>query len=773
MPLSRLAAFVRFCAISRNIGFCINLFLLVQIPYSALVQSAFAQTSLRNADIIRLHNQSNPIPMIDFVEYAIDSTRKRSVEGIAQQWREKQGFMRPQSKGLSFGISTNVYWLTFAVQMSDSMPLVERNAWLLEIGHPVLDTVYVYWQDSAGAWQKQNFGDAFPISTRPIFDRNFLLPLRHADTSVHRYFIRIASGSSIQIPLTLYKSEVFRQTSIYAALGFGVYFGAMVILAVYNLFLGFALRHRSYFYYAAFILGVAVFFAYFSGYLSQYVVGEYPSLSHSIVPSSITISIMLLMFFSMEFLQTRERSRLLHSALQGILLLSVVLLAVFQLLSPQLNTLCCVALTTIGPLATFIASIVCWRTGNRSAPYLLLAMLMFLLGNYLNNVISLGFTYRHPLTGHLAEIGSLCEGVLLSFALADRYRALRQEKEAAQYEALRVQKEATEHLEEKVHERTLELEESNSEIRRQMEILDDQAHTIELSNVSLQEKNMLLEKHDHEKNELISIVAHDLKNPLTSIRMNASMIRSYRERLTNEKLLETAERIESTSERMHGIIMSLLDSHALETGAMQMTMTQFPLAPLVDEVVQEYITSAAQKNIRLSFEASIDARINAVSALVLADKAKLREVIENLVSNAVKYSPRGKNVWVRVGHSSLAIGRGEGHSSFVIGHWSNDNLSRKTTADAAHTPNDQWLMTNDCLRIEVQDEGPGISEEDMKKLFGKFARLSARPTGGEHSTGLGLSIVKKMVEAMNGKVWCESELGNGATFIVEFWAVSS
>jgi signal transduction histidine kinase len=77
------------------------------------------------------------------------------------------------------------------------------------------------------------------------------------------------------------------------------------------------------------------------------------------------------------------------------------------------------------------------------------------------------------------------------------------------------------------------------------------------------------------------------------------------------------------------------------------------------------------------------------------------------------------------------------------------------------------MPSDHFLRIEVRDEGPGISPQDRKKLFGKFARLSARPTGGEHSTGLGLSIVKTMVEAMNGKVWCESELGKGATFIVE------
>ena len=102
------------------------------------------------------------------------------------------------------------------------------------------------------------------------------------------------------------------------------------------------------------------------------------------------------------------------------------------------------------------------------------------------------------------------------------------------------------------------------------------------------------------------------------------------------------------------------------------------------------------------------------------------QVLENLVSNAVKYSPPRKNIFVRLKKEAGAV------------------------------------------RCEVQDEGPGLSVEDQKKLFGKFARLSAKPTGGEHATGLGLSIVKRMVEAMNGKVWCESEPGQGALFVVQF-----
>ena len=73
----------------------------------------------------------------------------------------------------------------------------------------------------------------------------------------------------------------------------------------------------------------------------------------------------------------------------------------------------------------------------------------------------------------------------------------------------------------------------------------------------------------------------------------------------------------------------------------------------------------------------------------------------------------------------------------------------------------------------IKDQGPGLSSMDQEKLFGKFTRLTAQPTGGEHSTGLGLFIVKKLVEAMRGEVWCESEIGHGAQFSVSFPLKSS
>src|SRR5262249_50560233 len=160
------------------------------------------------------------------------------------------------------------------------------------------------------------------------------------------------------------------------------------------------------------------------------------------------------------------------------------------------------------------------------------------------------------------------------------------------------------------------------------------------------------------------------------------------------------------------------DANRIERGEMKLNLASAELVALAFSVVESHRPRATSKEQKLQFVAA------PAPVAVVVDAGVMVQVIENLVSNAVKYSPAGKNIFVRL--------RGE----------------------------------QNAARLEVQDEGPGLSAEDQKKLFGKFARLSAKPTGGEHSTGLGLSIVKKMVEAMNGRVWCESQLGHGATFIV-------
>jgi signal transduction histidine kinase len=263
---------------------------------------------------------------------------------------------------------------------------------------------------------------------------------------------------------------------------------------------------------------------------------------------------------------------------------------------------------------------------------------------------------------------------------------------------------------------------------------------LEERNNQLSQKNEQLQSLSQEKTTMMGIVAHDLKNPIAAVRSLASLIES--DMLEDrDEILKIARHIVRAANQMLDLVINLLDNNRLEEGAMRFYLVPLNLAPTLESLVWRYQKPASAKNITVHYSSE------APSHLVLVDETAIVQVFDNILSNAVKYSPHGKNVFVRIRHSSL-----------VVGHSPNDSR----TAPMTNAP-----MTNNFIRVEVQDEGEGISPDDMTKLFGKFARLSARPTGGEHSTGLGLSIVKKMVEAMNGRVWCESELGKGATFIVE------
>jgi len=229
---------------------------------------------------------------------------------------------------------------------------------------------------------------------------------------------------------------------------------------------------------------------------------------------------------------------------------------------------------------------------------------------------------------------------------------------------------------------------------------------------------------NNEKNEFLGIAAHDLKNPLSGILSSAEILERYF--ADDDKILRFVRMVIGASEQMMEIIGKLLDVNKLESGLTIINIKPISLA-VVAPVVEDYQQRAGQKGILLLYTSSPDAAM----PVVLADEQALWQVLDNLISNAVKYSPPWKNIWVRVLSRTDADGRSFG-------------------------------------RVEIQDEGPGISDADQQKLFGKFMRLTAQTTGGENSTGLGLSIVKKLVELQQGQVWCESELGKGATFIVEF-----
>ena len=226
---------------------------------------------------------------------------------------------------------------------------------------------------------------------------------------------------------------------------------------------------------------------------------------------------------------------------------------------------------------------------------------------------------------------------------------------------------------------------------------------------------------NQEKDEFLGIAAHDLKNPLQAIQGSAELIGMTleSEKFENKKeVLEFANMINISAERMFDLITNLLDVNAIEAGKVKAHLQLIDITPILQNVMMEYTQKAQLKQIEIHYIP------DATYYQAWTDMNLLRQVLDNLVSNAVKYSPFNRQIFIRI------------------------------KQQAAH------------IQIAVQDQGEGLSQTDQEKLFGKFTRLSTRPTDGEHSTGLGLFIVKKLMHSLQGEIQCESELGKGSTFII-------
>ncbi len=201
-----------------------------------------------------------------------------------------------------------------------------------------------------------------------------------------------------------------------------------------------------------------------------------------------------------------------------------------------------------------------------------------------------------------------------------------------------------------IREQNENLQAQAAEISSINELLSGANTTLQHNNDALQHKNEQLAALNAEKNEILGIVSHDLKNPIGAIQGLSELIEAGD--LEPDQVQNIATQINRSSERMLDLVKNLLDVNRLESGGMTMNIIAFDIAPFVEATTDQYRTPAEAKNITLHFSNEAE------NSNVLADEQAMMQVLDNLISNAVKYSPHGKNIFVRVkeGHSSLAIG---------------------------------------------------------------------------------------------------------------------
>jgi len=276
---------------------------------------------------------------------------------------------------------------------------------------------------------------------------------------------------------------------------------------------------------------------------------------------------------------------------------------------------------------------------------------------------------------------------------------------------VRENKQLLEHLAE--YNKTLEIQ-----VAQRTEQLQKKSRELEIVNEDISTMNMSLVALNKEKSHFLALAANDIKKPIDTIRQTAnSMLKNFTG-YSPVQAQSTLEDISSTAKRIQDIIANVLELNQSES-SVNVNPVMFDVSMILRTVDMNYRDSAKAKNITIEFESA--SNLN----MVRTDPQHIETILNHLVSNAVKYSPANSTIKTM--------------------------LSQNGTT----------------LRCEVRDEGPGILDAEKDLVFQPYSKLSAVPTGGESSIGIGLALVKNLVHALQGKIWFENH-DKGTSFIVEF-----
>lgn len=239
----------------------------------------------------------------------------------------------------------------------------------------------------------------------------------------------------------------------------------------------------------------------------------------------------------------------------------------------------------------------------------------------------------------------------------------------------------------------------------------------ELNNLTrrLHKNNSLLQQLNEEKNRFLGMAAHDLRKPIGLVLTYSEFLIEEAAPSLSDEQMGFLNTIHSACFFMKRLVDDFLDVSAIEAGRFELDLQPARIAEVLEQSLKLNHFQAIKKGIALKIQSEIN------NPRVIIDASKIEQVISNLVSNAIEHSQPGTDVTIGLSSDQQSI-------SF-------------------------W----------VRDRGPGIAPEEMNKLFQPFGKTSAQKTGGEKSTGLGMLITRKIIEAHNGKIWVDSEPGRGTT----------
>jgi len=631
--------------------------------------SIYAQN---NAPVIVLSETNQSVEILGRMGHLSDRKNELTIKDITSIPFDSLHAKRAPS----FGFNKATHWFKIKLQNQSS-----NKDWLVEIGYPPLDSIELFYQDSSG-WHHKMDGDHFRISDREVKHRYVAFALQLPVTDTMTLYLKIRSKSSIQVPITIWSKEEFGNGQYRIQFVNGIFYGMMLIMIFYNLFLYFSIRDKTTLYYVIALASGTNVIAFFQGYGFFYVYGDYILAEKFFTIISGPLFIICSAALTRSFLNLKSFNPTLDTILKANIIVTIGAVVIILLFPVSFKSLH--VLTFLNCLLILVCAGYCFYKNYRPARYFLLAWVALLLAAALFSLRNLGFIPANWLTDMALYIGGVLQTLFISFALGDRINLLIKENQEAKEKELQQEHLAKEKLEQEVKERTEEI----------------------------QKKNEQLEELNEVKDKLFSVVAHDLKGPLNSLKGTLSILRMGV--LSKDEFNELAKSLDTQLNQTTYFLENLLQWGRTQIQGDLYSPQLIQLNELAKNTIDLLQGEIEQKSIQVHLESTENAE-------AFGDKNMILTVIRNLHSNAIKFTNAGGSV------------------KCII--QSKDNL---------------WI-------VSVVDSGTGISPMYLENIF-SLKGISTLGTREEKGTGIGLVLCKEFVEQNGGKIWCESTLGKGSTF---------
>jgi two-component system, sensor histidine kinase LadS len=577
----------------------------------------------------------------------------------------------------SLGFDKATYWFKLVISNRSA------SQWLMELSYAPLDEVELYLFDKTTGWSKQSSGDHLPVSTRIIRHNHFVFPVT-LDTGNVSIFLKVRSSSSINLPITFWKPSAFYNHEFKSQFAHGLFYGILLIMVFYNLFLFFSIRDVNMLYYIFTLLAGANVIAFFQGYGFLFLYPENPSWNtfFSVISGPLFIvasGLLTRSFLNLKFFNFWLDRMIIATSIATILVVLNLmgLIDLFSLKSLH-------ALTIINCALILLSAVYCFYKKYRPARYFLLAWVSLLLAVALFSLRNLGIIQSNWLTESALYFGGIMQTLLISLALGDRINVLTRENQGAKEKALKREQETIDLLEREVNERTEEIQQKNDEL--------EQINTV--------------------KDKMFSVISHDLKGPLNSLKGTLSILQMNA--LSPEEIKQVSQKIGVQLQETSELLDQLLQWSKTQMQGVNFNPRSLSLSALIEDTTSLLCREFDQKKIKLAVQPDIN-------YWVMADEAMMKTVLRNLLTNALKFTAANGEVKVEtITYDNKAI-------------------------------------------VMVTDTGIGVPQRYREDLF-TLKGVTTLGTREEKGTGIGLVLCKEFVECNGGAIWVESEEGKGSKF---------